>query len=307
MDEFMDSIRLPLGDIVSDGVDWLTSTLSGFFSVLRSLMGSLYDGLDFVTSTPPFWAVIIVLAIIAYFAKSWKLALGTVIGLMVIVSVDQWDNAMNTLALVIIASFIALIIAIPLGILAARNDTASKIIRPFLDFLQTMPAFVYLIPALMLFGVGVVPGIVATIVFALAPGVRLTELGIRGVDKEVVEAGYAFGSTPGKILRQIQLPLAMPSIMAGVNQVIMLALSMAVIAGIAGAPGLGQDIVQAMSTVDIATGVEAGIGVVVIAVFLDRLTGALGAAREHGSSLVSLVARRRATAAKGQRGLAQVA
>ena len=279
MDEFMDSIRLPLGDLVSDGVDWLTSTLSAFFRVLRSLMGSLYDGLDFVTSTPPFWAVIIVLAIIAYFAKGWKLALGTVIGLMVIVSVDQWDNAMNTLALVIIASLIALLIAIPLGILAARNDTASKIIRPFLDFLQTMPAFVYLIPALMLFGVGVVPGIVATIVFALAPGVRLTELGIRGVDKEVVEAGYAFGSTPGKILRQIQLPLAMPSIMAGVNQVIMLSLSMVVIAGMVGAGGLGGDVVASLNRIDVGLGFEAGLSVVVLAMILDRITGAFGASK----------------------------
>lgn len=281
MDSIMENFRLPLGDIVSDGVDWLTSTLSAFFRFLREIMGALYDGLDFVTSTPPFWAVIIVLAIIAFLAKGWKLALGTIIGLLVIVSVDQWDNAMNTLALVIIASAIALLIAIPLGILAARNDTASKIIRPFLDFLQTMPAFVYLIPALMLFGVGVVPGIVATIVFALAPGVRLTELGIRGVDPEVVEAGYAFGSTPGKILRQIQLPLAMPSIMAGVNQVIMLSLSMVVIAGMVGAGGLGGDVVASLNRIDIGLGFEAGLSVVVLAMILDRITGAFGTAKRN--------------------------
>ncbi|MGO3886992.1 MAG: ABC transporter permease, partial [Mycetocola sp.] len=148
-------------------------------------------------------------------------------------------------------------------------------IKPSLDFLQTMPAFVYLIPALILFRVGVVPGIVATIIFAMAPGVRLTELGIRGVDKEVVEAGQAFGATPGRILRQIQLPLAMPSIMAGVNQVIMLSLSMVVIAGMVGAGGLGGQVVAALNRIDVGLGFEAGLSVVIIAIFLDRLSASL--------------------------------
>lgn len=277
----MDDFRMPLGDWVDVFVGWLTSALSGLFRVLRQLMSGLYDGLNYLTSEPPFWAVIIVIVAIAFFAKGWKLALGTLIGLVVIVSVDQWENAMNSLALVILASLIALLIAIPLGILAARNDTASQIIRPILDFLQTMPAFVYLIPALMLFGVGVVPGIVATIVFALAPGVRLTELGIRGVDSEVVEAGYAFGSTPGRILRQIQLPLALPSIMAGVNQVIMLSLSMVVIAGMVGAGGLGGDVVASLNRIDIGLGFEAGLSVVILAMVLDRITGAFGTAKRN--------------------------
>ncbi|MHA3683109.1 ABC transporter permease [Leucobacter sp. HY1910] len=272
----MTDFRLPLGDGANAVVDWLTSSADGLFTVIRSVLNSAYAGLDFVFATPPFWAIIIVLAAIAWLAKGWKLALGTTIGLLVIVGVDQWDEAMSTLALVILASVIALLIAIPLGILAARNDSASKVIRPILDFLQTMPAFVYLIPALMFFSVGVVPGIVATIVFALAPGVRLTELGIRGVDSEVVEAGYAFGSTPGRILRQIQLPLAMPSIMAGVNQVIMLSLSMVVIAGMVGAGGLGGEVVKALNRIDIGLGFEAGVSVVILAMILDRTTGALG-------------------------------
>lgn len=272
----MTDFRLPLGDGANAVVDWLTSTAEGLFSVIRTILSTAYTGLDFVFATPPFWAIIIVLAAIAWLAKGWKLALGTAIGLVVIVGVDQWDEAMSTLALVILASVIALLIAIPLGILAARNETASKVIRPVLDFLQTMPAFVYLIPALMFFSVGVVPGVVATIVFALAPGVRLTELGIRGVDSEVVEAGYAFGSTPGRILRQIQLPLAMPSIMAGVNQVIMLSLSMVVIAGMVGAGGLGGEVVKALNRIDIGLGFEAGVSVVILAMILDRTTGALG-------------------------------
>jgi ABC-type proline/glycine betaine transport system permease subunit len=175
---------------------------------------------------------------------------------------------------VLVASLIATAISIPLGIAAARSDHVSRVVRPLLDFLQTMPAFVYLIPAIIFFGVGAVPGMIATILFALAPGVRLTELGIRGVDKEVVEAGHAFGATPGRILRQIQLPLARPSIMAGVNQVIMLSLSMVVIAGIVGAGGLGGEITRAIGRINVGLGFEAGISIVVIAMILDRITSA---------------------------------
>lgn len=272
----MNDFRLPLGDGAKAVVDWLTTSAEGLFSVIKLVLNGAFEALNFVLAEPPFWAIIIVLAVAAWLAKGWKLALGTVIGLLVIVGVDQWGAAMNTLALVLVASLIALAIAIPLGILAARSDTASKVIRPILDFLQTMPAFVYLIPAIMFFSVGAVPGIVATIVFALAPGVRLTELGIRGVDSEVVEAGYAFGSTPGRILRQIQLPLAMPSIMAGVNQVIMLSLSMVVIAGMVGAGGLGGEVVKALNRIDVGLGFEAGVSVVILAMILDRTTGALG-------------------------------
>lgn len=275
----MNDFRIPLDVWVEAAVSWLRSSLKGFFDILSTAGEGLYDALHFVVSAPPFWALIIIIAALAWFAKGWKLAIGSVIGLIVIVGVNQWENAMSTLALVLLASIIALLIAVPLGILAARNDTAAKIIRPVLDFLQTMPAFVYLIPALMFFGIGVVPGIVATIVFALAPGVRLTELGIRGVDSEVVEAGYAFGSTPGRILRQIQLPLAMPSIMAGVNQVIMLSLSMVVIAGMVGAGGLGGDVVKALNRINVGLGFEAGLSVVILAMILDRITGAFGTSR----------------------------
>ncbi len=288
----MNDFRIPLGKWVDVFVEWLTTSFTGFFDVLRGIMRSMYDSLDFVLSAPPFWAIILVITAIAWFAKGWKLALGTAIGLLAIVGVNQWDNAMDSLALVILATLVALLIAIPLGILAARNDTASKIIRPVLDFLQTMPAFVYLIPALMLFRVGVVPGIVATVVFALAPGVRLTELGIRGVDREVVEAGHAFGATPRRILRQIQLPLAMPSIMAGVNQVIMLSLSMVVIAGMVGAGGLGGDVVKSLSSIDVGLGVEAGLSVVILAMILDRVTGAFGTGKKRSPARTNRAAKR---------------
>ncbi len=268
--------RIPIGQWVEDLVDVLTDTLQPLFDVLRAIFLGLYETVNWVVQSPPFWIVILAVAVLAFFAKGWKLAIGVLIGFGLIVAVDQWENAMDSLSLVLVASLIAVLISVPLGILGARSDSASRIIKPILDFLQTMPAFVYLIPALILFRVGVVPGIVATIIFALAPGVRLTELGIRGVDKEVVEAGHAFGSSPFRILRQIQLPLAMPSIMAGVNQVIMLSLSMVVIAGMVGAGGLGGDVVASLNRIDIGLGFEAGLSVVILAIVLDRLTASLG-------------------------------
>lgn len=272
----MDEFRIPLGEWVEGLVDFLGDALGGLFDAIATVLGVVYESLEWLLRTPPFWAIILVFAALAYWARGWKLALGTAAGLLVIVAVDQWDNAMDTLALVLVAAVVAIVIAIPVGIWAARNDHVSRVVRPVLDFLQTMPAFVYLIPAIIFFGVGAVPGMIATILFALAPGVRLTELGIRGVDTEIVEAGFAFGSSPGRVLRQIQIPLALPSIMAGINQVIMLSLSMVVIAGMVGAGGLGGEIVRAIGRINVGLGFEAGLSVVVIAMILDRITSALG-------------------------------
>ena len=272
----MNDFRIPLGTWVEDIIDFITDTFGLIFDLIATVISGAYDIVDAVFSTPPFWAVIIVLAVLAFAARGWKFAIGTVIGLALIVGVDQWDNAMDTLALVLVASIIAILIAVPLGIAAAKSRATSNFLRPILDFTQTMPAFVYLIPALILFGIGVVPGVVATIIFAVAPGVRLTELGIRGVDTEVVEAGQAFGASPWRILRQIQLPLALPSIMAGINQVIMLSLSMVVISGMVGAGGLGQQVVASLNRIDVSLGFEAGLSVVILAIFLDRITAALG-------------------------------
>jgi ABC-type proline/glycine betaine transport system permease subunit len=203
-DEFF---RLPLGEWVSVAVTWVTDNLQILFDIIRTLFGGLYDGAEWLLATPPFWAIIIVLAALSWWLRGWKFGIGVAVGLLVIMSVNQWENAMDTLALTLVAALIAVLISVPLGIWAARSDRVSRAVKPVLDFLQTMPAFVYLIPAIILFRVGVVPGIVATIAFSMAPGVRLTELGIRGVDKEVVEAGHAFGASPGRILRQIQLPV----------------------------------------------------------------------------------------------------
>lgn len=267
---------LPLGDWVESFVSWLTDTFSVIFSFIKTVLEAIYGGLDIVLGGPPPLVIAVVLALLAFLAKGWKLAVGTLIGMLVIQSVDQWSNAMDSLALVVLASLIALLIGIPVGVWAARNDTVSVVVRPVLDFLQTMPAFVYLIPTVVIFLTGAVPGMIATIIFAIAPGIRFTELGIRQVDKEVVEAGHAFGSSPGRILRQIQIPLALPTIMGGVNQVIMLALSMVVLAGMAGADGLGGPVVQSLQTLNVPLGVNAGVAVVILAIYLDRVTAGLG-------------------------------
>ncbi|MHA7175136.1 ABC transporter permease [Arthrobacter sp. Sr24] len=275
--------RIPLGKWVEVGLDWLTTTFDSVFELIRSIFVGAYDSLEWLLATPPFWAIIVVFAAIAWWASGWKLGVGTAISFTIIVGVNQWENAMATLALVAIATIVAVVISIPLGIWAASSNRASGVIKPILDFMQTMPAMVYLIPALVMFRVGVVPGIIATIIFAMAPGVRFTELGIRGVDKEVVEAGHAFGSSPARILYQIQLPLARPTIMAGINQVIMLSLSMVVIAGMVGAGGLGGDVVAALNRIDAGLGFEAGIAVVIVAIFLDRVTASFGTKSTSGA------------------------
>ena len=288
----MDGFRIPIGTWIESGVDWIKENLDGLLDVISFVVTFLVDGLTSLLLLPYFFVVIAIAALIAWLVRSWQLAIGTIISFTLIVAMGLWVPAMQTLALVLVAAVIAVLIAVPLGIWSARNATVRAVLKPVLDFMQTMPAFVYLIPAIVFFSIGVVPGLVATVIFALPPGVRLTELGIRGVDSETVEAGQAFGAKPGQILRGIQLPLAMPTILAGINQVIMLALSMAVIAGMAGADGLGKMVVEAISTVNIAKGVEAGLGVVLIAVFLDRVTAALGTLGQNPSSLLAVIRRR---------------
>jgi glycine betaine/proline transport system permease protein len=285
---------IPIGDWVESGIDWLTVNVSGLFDLIKLVFSFLVENLTLgLTSIAPI-GMIVIFVLLAWVVRSWKLAVGTAIMFLLVLSMGQWVHMMETMSLVLVATVIAVVIAVPVGVLAARNRVVSAIVRPILDFMQTMPAFVYLIPAVTLFSIGVVPGMVATIIFALPPGVRMTELGIRQVDGETVEAGEAFGATPWQILRGIQLPLAVPTIMAGVNQVIMLALSMGVIAGMIGAPGLGKEVVSAISSLDLPLGVEAGLAVVFLAVFLDRLTAALGTPNDYQGSLIALVRKARA-------------
>jgi glycine betaine/proline transport system permease protein len=268
--------HIPLGQWVSDLIDWLLDTVPWLFDAISAVMQLLVDGLTDVLVSPPPVVWIVVFTVLALLLRGPWLALYTLLAFLLVVSLELWIETMQTLALVLVAAVIAAAIGVPLGILAARHRAVSVAARPVLDFMQTTPVFVYLIPAVFFFGVGVVPGVVATILFAIPPGVRLTELGIRQVDREVVEAAQAFGARPGQVLREVQLPLALPSIMAGVNQVIMLALSMVVTAGLLGAAGLGAVVVRAVTQLDVASGVEGGLAVVLLAIFLDRLTSAFG-------------------------------
>lgn len=268
--------RVPIGEWVEAGIDWINTYLRFLLTFIRNVGDAINDGVTDVLLFLPAPFMILVFALIAWLIRSWRLAIGVLISFALIWSMGQWVTSMQTLALVAIATMTAIIIAVPLGILAAKNETASKIIRPVLDLMQTMPAMVYLIPAITFFSIGAVPALFSTIIFSLPPAVRLTELGIRQVDTETVEAGHSFGATEGEILRGIQLPLAVPSIMAGINQVIMLALSMVVLAGMVGAGGLGGAVVGGISSLDVPLAVEAGLAVVVVAIFLDRVTAALG-------------------------------
>ena len=281
--------RLPIGDWIDSGIDWLKANLSWLFDLFSTVMDFLIGGLTDLLLLAPALVMVVVFALIAFVFRSWKLSLATLIGFAIVISMEQWETMMQTMALVLVATVFAVVIAVPLGILAAVSSTVSAIVKPVMDFMQTMPAFVYLIPAVTFFSIGVVPGVFSTIIFALPPGVLMTELGIRQVDGETVEAGEAFGATRVQILRGIQLPLAIPTIMAGVNQVIMLSLSMAVVAGMVGADGLGKEVVQAISTQNLPLGVEAGLAVVVLAVYLDRLTAAIGDPSGYPTSLIALI------------------
>lgn len=281
--------RLPIGEWIDAGIDWLKANVSWLFDLFSTVMDFLIGGLTDLLLLAPALVMVVVFALIAFVFRSWKLSLATLIGFAIVISMEQWETMMQTMALVLVATGFAVVIAVPLGILAAVSSTVSAIVKPVMDFMQTMPAFVYLIPAVTFFSIGVVPGVFSTIIFALPPGVRMTELGIRQVDAETVEAGEAFGATRGQILRGIQLPLAVPTIMAGVNQVIMLSLSMAVVAGMVGADGLGKEVVQAISTQNLPLGVEAGLAVVVLAVYLDRLTAAIGNPAGYPTSLIALI------------------
>ncbi|MFC9290544.1 ABC transporter permease/substrate binding protein [Streptomyces sp. NPDC057052] len=268
--------RLHLGDWVESGVDWLVTHMSWLFDAVKAVVEGMYDGIDAVLTAPEPLLLAGILALLAWWLRGLVAGVLGFAGFALIDSLDLWEEAMSTLSLVLVATLIALVISVPLGIRAARSKAVSAALRPVLDLLQTMPSMVLLIPAILFFGMGVPAGVVATLIFALAPGVRMTELGIRQVDAELVEAAEAFGTTPRDTLWRVQLPLALPTIMAGVNQVIMLGLSMVVIAGMVGTGGLGGSVNEAIGRLDIGLGFEAGLGIVVLAIYLDRMTGALG-------------------------------
>jgi glycine betaine/proline transport system substrate-binding protein len=288
--------RIPFGDWVNDAVDWLLHHMAWLFDFFKTVFQGAYDGIDAVLQAPEPLLLAGIFAVIAFWLRGTSAGVLTFVGFAFIDSLELWEDAMVTLSLVLVATLIALVVSVPVGIWAARSDRVSGIVRPVLDFMQTLPAMIYLIPAILFFGTGAPAGIVATLIFALAPGVRMTELGIRQVDKELVEAADAFGTTPRDTLLRIQLPLALPTVMAGVNQVIMLGLSMAAIAGMVGTGGLGGDVNEAIGQLNVGLGSEAGVAIVILAIYLDRMTSALG-------TQVSPLGRRAAAKLRAAQGL----
>ncbi|WP_199548771.1 ABC transporter permease/substrate binding protein [Streptomyces sp. N35] len=267
--------RFEFGSWVEDAVAWLQTHLGWLFDFVNSVLEGMYEGVNSVLGGGEPLLIAGIFAVIACWLRGLLPGVLAFVGFALIDSLGLWDDAMATLSLVIVAAVITVVLAVPLGVWAAKSKRVSGAIRPVLDVMQTMPAFVYLIPGVMFFGVGVTPGVIATIVFAMPPGVRMTELGIRQVDGELVEAAEAFGTSPKHTLTRVQLPLALPTIMAGINQVIMLALSMVVIGGMAGAGGLGEKVYAAITQLQVGLAAESGVAVVILAMYLDRMTGAL--------------------------------
>jgi ABC-type proline/glycine betaine transport system permease subunit len=272
----LETYRIPVGDWIDVAVDWMTDNLEWLFDGIADFLSALIDGLGAALDAPSALVMVAIAALIALLVRGWRFGVFTALSFALVATMGLWADAMSTLSLVLVASAIAVLVGVPLGIVSARSDRAASVLRPALDLMQTMPSLVYLIPAIVFFGIGKVPGVVATVVFAMPPAVRLTELGLRQVDPETVEAGEAFGASPFKILTRIQVPLALPTIMAGVNQVIMLALSMVVIAGMVGAGGLGAVVFRGVTRLNVGLGFEGGLSVVIMAVFLDRITAAFG-------------------------------
>lgn len=274
----MNSIpKIPVGNWIDHFVTFLNDNIKGFFDIISAIVDGIVSFIVLVLTFPPALILILIVGIIAWFSsKKWSFTILSMIGLLFILNLGYWQETMDTLALVLTSVLISIIVGIPLGIWASQSEKTARIITPILDFMQTMPAFVYLIPALFFFGIGVVPGVISSVIFAMPPTIRLTNLGIREVPADLVEAANAYGSTTKQKLFKVQLPLATKTIMAGINQSIMLSLSMVVIASLVGAPGLGAEVYRAVSRLEVGTGFEAGISIVILAIILDRITQYFG-------------------------------
>lgn len=264
--------KIPLANWIEWLETWLENHLDPLFQFIRLVVGKTVNGLDVMLNWFPALVLIAIFGALAWYIGKWKMGVFTLIGLLIIENLGYWSQTMQTLALVLTSAFISVLIGVPVGILCARSNKTQKIVTPLLDFMQTMPAFVYLLPAVTFFSLGVVPGVISSIIFAIPPTIRLTNLGIRQVPEELVEAADAFGSTPTQKLFKLQLPIALPTMMAGINQTIMLSLSMVVIASMIGAQGVGAYVYRAVTQGNTGVGFEAGLAIVILAIILDRLT-----------------------------------
>ncbi|MGO2233254.1 choline ABC transporter permease subunit [Marinomonas sp. UCMA 3892] len=264
--------KIPLGAWMENFVDWLVTAASVFFDLvsitLETMIVTMVDAID---SLHPFAVITIILVGVWFLHRSIGLLIFITLSLLLIINMGYWIETIQTLVLVVSATAISVLIGVPIGIAAAHRPWLYTTLRPILDLMQTIPTFVYLIPTLILFGLGYVPGLISTIIFAIAAPIRLTYLGVSKVPNELIEAGLAFGCTKSKLLYKVELPAAMPNIMAGVTQCIMLSLSMVVVAALVGADGLGKPVIRALNTVNISQGFEAGVAIVLVAIMLDRI------------------------------------
>lgn len=281
--------QIPLGDWLVSFVFFLKENLQGLFDAIRiaidSLTTSVLDALNFVSPL----ILIIIVSLISWRVSGWKASLFSLLGLVLIWSMNIWAETMQTLSLILVATVIAIMFGIPLGIYKGSSKKASIVMEPILDFMQTLNPLVYLIPAVLFFQIGDVPGVLATVVFAMPPSIRLTALGLEQVSKDMIEVGEAFGANKNQMLKMIKVPLAFPSIMMGINQTIMLAFSMVVIAGFIGASGLGQSIISGIQRYSLAPAIEAGIAVVILAIILDRMTRINSVPKGQSSRNLNLV------------------
>ena len=271
--------NLPIESWINQGLGWVVAHFRPFFQTVRGPIDSTLTGVEGLLTGMPALAMIALLGLLAWQFAGRALALGSVAALALVALLGIWPEAMVTLSLVLTSLVFCVVIGLPLGIVLAASDRAQRWMRPFLDAMQTTPAFVYLVPVVMLFGIGNVPGVIVTIVFALAPLVRLTNLGIRQVRPDLIEAARAYGASPWQLLLKVQLPLALPSIMAGVNQALMLSLSMVVIASMIAVGGLGQMVLRGIGRLDMGLATVGGLGIVLLAITLDRITQAMGQPR----------------------------
>lgn len=279
--DWLTAHKIPIGDWIKALVDFLTANAQGFFDLVSTVLSGLVEGLTWALLAVPALLVVAAVAGLAYLLhRSVKLAAAAAIALLLIINLGYWKETMETLSLVLWAATLSMLIGVPIGIATAHRPRLYATLRPVLDLMQTIPTFVYLIPTLILFGLGVVPGLISTIVFALPAPIRLTHLGISRVPRPLIEAGEAFGASRAQILTKVELPAAMPSITAGLTQCIMLSLSMVVVAALVGADGLGKPVVRALNTVNVARGFEAGLAIVLLAILLDRLCRRPGASGE---------------------------
>ena len=276
--EWLEDNKIPIGKWAANLFDWMKDNLEGFFDVVANMMEWLIAIPLWLLQEPPIWLVVAVLVGLTYWVqRSWKICLMVLLGLLFIINQGYWTEMTESLTLVLSACIVCMAIGVPIGIKVAHRPRYYKVIRPLLDLMQTLPTFVYLIPAIVFFGIGMVPGLIATVIFVLPAPIRLTRLGIVSTPQALLEAADAFGATKKQKLFKVEIPYAMPQIMAGLNQTIMLSLSMVVIAALVGADGLGVPVVRALNSVNTALGFESGLVIVAVAILLDRVLRKPGA------------------------------